>query len=135
MKAKILKEHPDWKVSERRVRKYIKRHSKGLKLSDFDDESTAVSEGTKLKSFIKRLFMRKRRSSQMAPISVIEEVVLHPVSETDMEGGVDEPDVEARVISGGETGEEGEKIYENAYEEGTGSESKHDCECNVCIIS
>mmetsp|Transcript_30647 Transcript_30647/g.73499 ORF Transcript_30647/g.73499 Transcript_30647/m.73499 type:complete len:136 (+) Transcript_30647:263-670(+) len=135
MKAKISTQHPDWKVSERRVKKYIKRHSNGLKPSDMDDESTAV-EGTKSKSFIKRLFKRKRRSSQKAPISVIEEGVLQPVSETDMEAGM-EPDSEVKTSDAdgaAEAAEEGKNVEEKIYEEGE-SEEKKDCECNVCIIS
>lgn len=143
MKAKILTEHPDWKVSERRVKKYIKRHSSGLKPSDMDDESTAV-EGTKPKSFMKRLFQRKRRSSQMAPISVIEEGVLKTFSETDMEAGVEagaeagaeaaEPYSEVKTSGADGAAEKGKSIDEKIYEE-IESEGKKDCECEVCIIS
>lgn len=139
MKAKIVTEHPDWKVSERRVKKYIKRHSNGLKPSDMDDESTAV-EGTKPKSFMKRLFQRKRRSSQMAPISVIEEGVLKTFSETDMEAGVEagtepaEPDSEMKTYGADGEAEKGKSLDEKIYEERE-SEGKKDCECEVCIIS
>ncbi|CAJ1943152.1 unnamed protein product [Cylindrotheca closterium] len=145
MKAKILTEHPDWKVSERRVKKYIKRHSNGLKLSDMDDESTAV-EGTKSKSFIKRIFQKKRRPSQKPPISVIEEGVLQSVSETDLEAGLDpgmeaagveavvDPDLEVKTSDVDTAVEKGKNLDEKIYEEGE-SEEKKDCECNACIIS
>lgn len=133
MKAKILTEHPDWKVSERRVKKYIKRHSIGLKLSDMDDESTAV-EGTKSKSFFTRLFQKKRRSSQKPPISIVEEGVLLSASETDMEA-VTEPDSEVKKTHAVEVpAEEGTNLDEKIYDEGE-AEGEKDCECNVCVIS
>jgi hypothetical protein len=124
VKTELTKEHPDWKVPERRIKKFTKRHLSGIATGS-DDGDTAVSElsSNKGMSFMQKMFSPRKKAK-------VSRQAAEPAAKTSLESAQEpEPEPEPVII------EEANNIAKNIYEDDNVAKVKEDCECNTCVIS
>lgn len=137
----LVSKHPDWKVPERRVNKFLKRYlnpnNQRSPASADDDETlwegVVDAEGStptkKRKSgkFFTRIFS-PRKNAVAVPESAPEAAPTPVVSE-EPEKKEEEPEVAepAAVV-------EASRDIENVYEDDNKGSEKDKCECNACCI-
>lgn len=116
MVKKITEDHPEWSISERRVKKFSKRYLRKVAGASTDDEDTTISElsgksGSKTSSIMQRLFSPKKKTKTAEGDTEKLESVPEPAPEVEV------PLDEAKL-----------------YVDDNTSESEN-CECNACVIS
>jgi hypothetical protein len=134
VQQKLATEHPDWKVPERRVNKFLKRHLNSDKnLANADDDATAFSlEPTsprKRSSIVKpfaRLFGRKSSKKNFTP----EQAPMVP----DVIEQEPEPEPEPVVEELEPVVEEKSLEVLDAYEDDNNPAEKEQCDCTACTI-
>jgi hypothetical protein len=129
-----MKAHPDWKLPERRVNKFLKRHLNSDKNpANADDDDTAISSEPnspkKRSSLVKpftRLFGRKSPKKNVAPEqALLVTDITEPEPEPEPEPIIEEPEpvVEERSLD-----------VPDAYEDDNNPSNKEKCECSACSI-
>ena len=139
--AQLQNEHPNWSISEKRVKKFVKRHTAGhANPAGADDDltldSTMSSSSTKLKfskfrKGVRNLFRSSKKSSiheSGTPIQMIEPIV-------EERAVLGEPEVETlQTEDSTKAVEEGEfpEAIDVYHDDNTGK--KDCCECATCIV-
>ncbi len=142
LQTKLMEHHPNWKIPERRVKKFLKRHlSHSIDTSCADDDATLTtvssSKGTPVKRLLKLFKVKKSKSTSNVPEaapdgpSVPEEVSTPKAgAETKLEEQqvVDpEPESEPEPI-------QQSRSLEQAYSDDNDGK-QNDCHCNeACSI-
>jgi hypothetical protein len=121
VKTELTKEHPDWKVPERRIKKFTKRHLSGIAIGD-DDTAISDISSSKGMSFMQRMFSPRKSAK-------VSQQAAEPAAETSLES-VQEPEPEPEPA----ITEEAKNIAQNIYEDDNVAKIKEDC-CNACVIS
>lgn len=129
-----MKEHPNWKVPERRVNKFLKRQMNQHKNpSGADDDQTAVMDdpprdrGRKIRNF----FSRRSAAETQPPAEILEaapETAPAPVPSPmpgKEEAKVPEPEPVVKRRS---------KSFEDVYVDDNDTSKWEKCECNACAI-
>jgi hypothetical protein len=140
VQQKLTTEHPNWKIPERRVNKFLKRHlNKHKNPSAADDDDTAMIEGrsstpkTKsIKSFGKpfsKLFSRRSVEPRQAAAPEAPPEAAPPLAAPETQA---EPEPEAVGV---EAVVEQSRSIEDAYEDDNTGSEKEKCECNACVVS
>ena len=113
---KITEDHPEWSVSDRRVKKFAKRYLRKVSGTSTDDEDTTISElsgksGSKTASLMQRLFSPMKRETK-DDATEPEKLMSVPEPAPGVEVSIDEA---------------------KAYVDENTSENEN-CECNACVI-
>ena len=107
----LKKEHPTWKLPDRRVTKFIKRIKAGTPISMQEEE---MSQGGSFRNFINKSFASKKYKEAMKPKPIVEE----PPKPKEAE--------EESLIPTVTTEEDVEKVNPYATDDNTG---KQECGC------
>jgi hypothetical protein len=143
LRLKLLEHHTDWKIPERRVKKFLKRHlNKHGDPSGADDDATVLSVTSKSPGTRLRNIFKVKRDSTNAIISnnPPESAPKAPLLEDDEES----PETEEPAKQDEAKVEEGEfepapveqsRSLEQAYSDDNDGLKKNDCHCGeACAI-
>jgi hypothetical protein len=149
MREILLKEHPNWRIPERRVKKFIKRHvNRHQDPSGADDDTvTSAKMGSPLVRALRRIskpFSSSRNVMTVPPMTIggddIPEALPLPAPETPQEEApkpVEKTPEPVPAPTAAETAAVEVEVQDRAaiaYEDdNTGKKDK--CECNACVIS
>eukprot|EP00339_Tiarina_fusa_P023743 CAMPEP_0117049954 /NCGR_PEP_ID=MMETSP0472-20121206/34489_1 /TAXON_ID=693140 ORGANISM="Tiarina fusus, Strain LIS" /NCGR_SAMPLE_ID=MMETSP0472 /ASSEMBLY_ACC=CAM_ASM_000603 /LENGTH=170 /DNA_ID=CAMNT_0004763549 /DNA_START=24 /DNA_END=536 /DNA_ORIENTATION=+ len=136
VQEKLVKAHPNWKLPERRVNKFLKRHLNSdttttTAINNEGDDDTAKSSEPKspkkrsslVKPFI-RLFGRKSSKKKLAPEQApLVPDMMEPEPEPEPEPIIEEPEP---IVE--------EKSFDAVYEDDNNPAEKEKCECSACSI-
>jgi hypothetical protein len=147
LRSKLLEHHPDWKIPERRVKKFLKRHlSQHGDPSEADDDATVVSvsgligPGKRLRNLFK---VNKRDSTkavandtpESAPVIPLIADDESPASPEKKEQAEEEPTIEEEEPEPAPL--EQTRNLEQAYSDDNDGLKKNDCHCHcseACAI-
>jgi hypothetical protein len=152
MRELLLKEHPNWRVPERRVKKFIKRHvNRHQDPSGADDDTVTSSKSAKMGSPVGRALRRlvkpfssSRNVKTAPPMTIgggdIPEASPHPAPETPKKEvpkpveKTPEPEPVPSPTAAETVEVESQDRAAIAYEDDNAGK-KDDCECSACVIS
>jgi hypothetical protein len=134
----LVEDHPDWKVPERRVNKFLKRHINNHKNpSAADDDETAVID---LKESPPKNRTRKfgrpftRLFSKRNAVETPEAAPECAPPEAAPEAAPEEPEKKEAEVAEPEPVAVESRGLENMYEDDNTGSEKDKCECNACVI-
>lgn len=143
MQKKLLEHHPNWKIPERRVKKFLKRHlSKHSDPSCADDDGTTTTVSSTKSSPAKRLLKFLKIKKSNPPSSNVPEAAPQSSSvpdEVSTPKAGNETKLEELVVADPEPYEELEPLsqsrsLEQAYSDDNDGK-KHDCHCSdACSV-
>ena len=135
-----MEEHPNWKVPERRLNKFVKRRLNKAALDDDVSLLTTESSATRKRfSLFRRVFSRKKNdlTPPVTPENTQEQSKSAPpesAPETIQETEEVKDEVVDEVVATEPALEGVSRNLEGIYEDDNTGSEKDKCECNACAI-